>query len=78
MLSKCFTLDPDFSQEMMAVIKNQLLAGRHSLAEHYGDVLFGAWKQLSPATTKGSNKEGTIQPNNQLISNHSFLSSILE
>jgi hypothetical protein len=58
MLSKCFTLDPDFSQEMMAVIKNQLLAGRHSLAEHYGDVLFGAWKQLSPATTKGSDKEG--------------------
>ena len=63
MLSRCFTFDPDFSQEMIAVIKNQLLAGRNSLAEHYGDVIFGAWKQLSPTTSTSSqaNKKNAQQ-----------------
>ncbi len=47
MLARCFALDPDFSSEMMAVIRNQLLAGRNSLAESYGDILFQAWKSLA-------------------------------
>ena len=53
MLSRCLCLDPNFSREIVAVMRNQLLSGRKSLADHYGDVVFLAWKQMQTPCAEG-------------------------
>ena len=54
MLARCLTLDAAFSHEVVAVMRNQLLAGRASVADHYGDVLFRAWRLLQPSDADGA------------------------
>ena len=43
-LSFLFTLDPAFTRDLMAIVRNQIPAGRRSVLDAYGDVLFRAWR----------------------------------
>lgn len=43
-LSFLFTLHPGTTRDLMAIVRNQIPAGRRAVLEHYGDVLFRAWR----------------------------------
>ena len=44
-----FSLDPKLVEELMAIIRNQVPAGRKSVLEAFGDILFRAWRDLDGA-----------------------------
>ena len=60
MLAAAFALDPAFTSELEAVIRNQLLSGRKSLADHYGEILHTAWRSLSSSKKKKKTGEEEV------------------
>ena len=48
------------TSELEAVIRNQLLSGRNSLADHYGEILHTAWRSLSSSKKKKKTGEEEV------------------
>lgn len=48
-LAYLFTLQPSFVRELTAIIKNQIPAGRKSVLDAYGEILYRAWTTATGA-----------------------------
>ena len=57
-LSFLFTLHPGTTRDLMAIVRNQIPAGRKSVLEHYGDVLFRAWRCAGEECLREIEREG--------------------
>ena len=57
-LSFLFTLHPGTTRDLMAIVRNQIPAGRKSVLEHYGDVLFRAWRCAGEQCLREIEREG--------------------
>eukprot|EP00232_Nephroselmis_pyriformis_P015184 CAMPEP_0182884986 /NCGR_PEP_ID=MMETSP0034_2-20130328/19337_1 /TAXON_ID=156128 /ORGANISM="Nephroselmis pyriformis, Strain CCMP717" /LENGTH=877 /DNA_ID=CAMNT_0025018231 /DNA_START=21 /DNA_END=2651 /DNA_ORIENTATION=+ len=50
LVSSLFSLHPQMARELVAIIKNQIPAGRKSVLDAYGDILYRAWRTASGPT----------------------------
>ena len=48
-LAYLFTIQPSFVRELTAIVKNQIPAGRRSVLDAYGEILFRAWNTATGA-----------------------------
>ncbi len=59
-LAYLFTLQPTFVRELTAIVKNQVPAGRRSVLDAYGEIIYRAWSSATGACLLEI-KEGCIQ-----------------
>ncbi|KAK3244146.1 hypothetical protein CYMTET_46231 [Cymbomonas tetramitiformis] len=46
-LSSLFCIQPQFTRELQAIVRNQIPSGRRSILEAYGEILFRAWRNAT-------------------------------